>query len=261
MQIEFATQPPLSVSSHSSISLHTLGENVTCIEQQPLERCWCIKKVLSQLQSVHWDGPACWQWRRQCQCLGPEGRWTLQDRSHSESPVKCWCSEHPCDTAWQNTAQRARIQTWLRQLVGNFGKVLAALVHYVILHGSSFLVFSSFTSSTSVQWLPLPCIPSGHDPHCTPWGVSMHSTPGWQGLGTQEGRRSIPPIPGHRANEPVKSRVTRTVFVCCSRHTHHRLHTPSLCSSRTQSPLSARQHQLNDGSLHCVLAKVDLLNW
>jgi len=61
------------------------------------------------------------------------------------------------------------------------------------------------TSSMSVQWLPLPTMPSGQGPHFTPSGVSLHSTPGWQGLGTQEGRVCSPPIPGEgRTTEWVK---------------------------------------------------------
>lgn len=44
-------------------------------------------------------------------------------------------------------------------------------------------------------------MPLGQGPHLIPWGVSMHFTPGWQGLGTQEGRGCIPPIPEERGGQ------------------------------------------------------------
>lgn len=106
------------------------------------------------------------------------------------------------------------------------------------------------TSSTSVQWVPLPSMPSGHGPHCTPWGVSKQLTPGWQGLGTQEGRGSIPPIPEDRRHQPstISDKLRRlqtrlkSIWLCCS--THYRLRTPSRCSSGTLPPLSEKYSQL-----------------
>lgn len=52
------------------------------------------------------------------------------------------------------------------------------------------LPMMSPTSSTSVQWVPLPTMPWGHGPHLIPLTVSIQVTPGWQGLGSQPGFRS-----------------------------------------------------------------------
>lgn len=90
------------------------------------------------------------------------------------------------------------------------------VLYYVLFYH----IISLRTSSTSVQWVPLPSMPSGQGPHLIPWGVSLHFTPGWQGLGTQEGRGCIPPIPEETEGQLSSVSTHWNVFTCWFMSSH-----------------------------------------
>lgn len=84
----------------------------------------------------------------------------------------------------------ALIHQWTQIMINYLSVSVTKLMHFIWTVPAQW-----HTSSTSVQWVPFPSIPSGQGPHFTPSGVSMHFTPGWHGLGIQEGRGCMPPIP------------------------------------------------------------------
>lgn len=254
MQTELATQPPLLMSWHSSISLHTLRKETkekmqiaTTVGKCQVKK---IKKVLSQSQCVHWDGPVCWQWHRRSQCPGPEGRWTLQDRTHSGSPVKCWCSERPCDTASQNTV--------LRKQERMFSSCCSLYTVYFLHDSSSVVLFLHLVHICAVATVALHALGARPTLHPLRRLHALHPRVARVG---HAGRTELDPPHAWKQSKStcrLSSGVSGGVSVSVYHrsHTHRRLHTPSRCSSRTRSPLSARR-QLNDHSLHSVLLKAD----
>lgn len=129
------------------------------------------------------------------------------------------------------------------------------------LHGKN----SSSLSTTLGLCSPRPHPCSGYRCPACPRGTahtalpeaSPHTPPlGGRGWARRRGGARCPPYLKTGGNQPVNFLQAGWVSTCLSCYTHRRPHTPSRCSSRTRSPLSAKQHRSRDNSRPSLLFKV-----